>query len=91
MNTAVLNFKTNPVLKRELQAVARELGLSVGAILNAYARELVRERRVVFSAPPALNRRTASVLERIGKDLRVGKNSDGPFTPREALGYLDSI
>ena len=60
MNTAVINVKTDPKLKQELKAVAKELGLSVGAIINAYVRELVRERRVVFSAPPALNHRTKS-------------------------------
>ena len=91
MNTAVINIKTHPKLKQELKAVAKELGLSVGAIINAYVRELVRERRVVFSAPPALNHRTQSLLESIDRDIRAGKNADGPFSAREATEYLDRL
>ena len=91
MNTAVINIKTHPKLKQELKAVAKELGLSVGAIINAYVRELVRERRVVFSAPPALNHRTQSLLESIDRDIRAGKNADGPFSPEEAVTYLKRL
>ena len=91
MNTAVINIKTHPKLKQELQAVAKELGLSVGAIMNAYMRDLVRERRVVFSAPPALNQRTQRLLESIDKDIHAGKNADGPFSAQEATEYLDRL
>ena len=91
MNTAIINVKTDPKLKQELKAVAKELGLSVGTIINAYVRELIRERRVVFSAPPALNQRTKSLLENIDKDIRAGKNADGPFSPQEAVAYLDLL
>ena len=89
MNTAVINIKTDPKLKKELKEVAKELGLPVGTIINAYLRELVRERRVVFSAPPALNQRTKQLLQRIDKDIRAGKNTDGPFSSKEAIEYLD--
>ena len=47
MNTAILNIKTDPKLKQELKAVAKELGLSVGAIINGYVRELVDRKSVV--------------------------------------------
>ena len=89
MNTAVINIKTDPKLKKELKKVAKELGLPVGTIINAYLRELVRERRVVFSAPPALNQRTKQLLQRIDKDIRAGKNTDGPFSSKEVIEYLD--
>ena len=91
MNTAVINIKMHPKLKQEIKAVAKELGLSVGAIMNAYMRDLVRERRVVFSAPPALNQRTQRLLESIDKDIRAGKNASGPFSLDEAITHLRSI
>ena len=91
MNTAVINIKTDPKLKQELKAVAKELGLSVGAIMNSYMRDLVRERRVVFSAPPALNQRTRRLLESIDKDIRAGKNASGPFSLDEAITHLRSL
>ena len=89
MNTAVINIKTDPKLKKELKEVAKGLGLPVGTIINAYLRELVRERRVVFSVPPPLNQRTKRLLQSIDKDIRAGKNAYGPFSPKEAMEYLD--
>ncbi|MEK7082092.1 MAG: hypothetical protein AAB915_00215 [Patescibacteria group bacterium] len=91
MNTAVINVKTDPKLKQDIKKVAQELGLPVGTILNAYMRDLVRERRVVFSAPPALNRRTQRLLQSIDRDIRAGKNADGPFSPEEAAAYLKRL
>lgn len=89
MNTAVINIKTDPKLKSELKIVAKELGLPVGTIINSYLRELVRERRVVFSAPPSLNQRTKRLLQRIDTDICAGKKTDGPFSLDEAVEYLD--
>jgi antitoxin component of RelBE/YafQ-DinJ toxin-antitoxin module len=88
MNTAIINIKTDPNLKNELKTVAKDLGLPIGTIINGYLRELVRERRVVFSAPPALNQRTKRLLQTIDNDIRAGKNVDGPFSPEEAIAYL---
>ena len=91
MNTAVINIKTDPKLKKDVKQVAHELGLPVGTIINAYMRDLVRERRVVFSTPPALNRRTQRLLRSIDRDIHAGKNADGPFSPQEAVEYLKRL
>lgn len=91
MNTAIINIKTDPKLKAELKKVTQKLGLPLGTIINAYLRELVREQRVVFSAPPALNQRTKKLLEQIDRDIRKGKNVDGPFSLDGALKHLDQL
>ena len=91
MNNAIINIKTDPKLKAELKKVTQKLGLPLGTIINAYLRELVREQRVTFSAPPALNQRTKKLLEQINRDMRKGKNADGPFSLKEALAYLDRL
>ena len=91
MNTAIINIKTDPKLKKQLKEVTQKLGLPLGTIINAYLRELVRERRVVFSAPPGLNQRTRKLLELIDRDIRKEKNSDGPFSLDGALAHLDKL
>lgn len=91
MNSAVINIKIDPKLKRDVKEVAEELGLPVGTIINAMIRELVRERRVVLSVPPALNRRTQRLLQSIDRDIKAGKNADGPFSPAEAIAYLKRL
>lgn len=90
MEKTLLNIKTDRKLKRAAQKAARELGLPLGTIVNAYLKELIREKRVVFSTPPVPNARTRKLLERIARD-RSGRNSRGPFTYEEAVRYLDAL
>ena len=89
MEKTLLNVKTDRKLKRDAQKVAQELGLPLGTIINAYLKELIREKRVVFSEPPAPNVRTQKLLRRIVRD-RIGRDSRGPFTYEEAIRYLDA-
>ncbi len=91
MSTTLINIKTDVVLKRQAKEVAKDLGLPLGTIVNSYLRELVRERRVIFASPPALNKRTQRLLEKIDRDIVAEKNFDGPFSPDEAVAFLDSV
>ncbi|MBI3627630.1 MAG: type II toxin-antitoxin system RelB/DinJ family antitoxin [Candidatus Sungbacteria bacterium] len=91
MEKILLNIKTDKKLKEEAQLAARELGLPLGTIINAYLKEFIREKRVIFSAPPVPNRRTQKLLMQIIKDIRGRKNARGPFTHKEALQYLDRL
>ena len=38
-----------------------------------------------------LNKHTKYLLKSIDKDIRTYKNADGPFSPKEAMTYLDLI
>jgi addiction module RelB/DinJ family antitoxin len=91
MPTSVINIKTDAMLKKEAQEVARDMGLPLGTIINSYLRELVRERRVISSAPLAVNKKTAKLLKEIDSDIKAGKNADGPFTYDEAIEYLNKL
>ena len=90
MEKTLLNVKTDVKLKQEAQRVAQELGLPLGTIINAYLRELIREKKVVFSSPPTPNKKTQKLLKKIDADIRSGRNSKGPFTYKEAIKYLHS-
>ena len=90
MEKTLLNVKTDVKLKQEAQKVAQELGLPLGTIINAYLRELIREKKVVFSSPPTPNKKTQKLLKKIDADIRFGKNLKGPFTYEEAIKYLHS-
>lgn len=65
----MLNIKTERKLKQRAQKVARGLGLPLGTIMNAYLREFVREKRIVFSIPPTPNVRTQKLLQDIREDI----------------------
>ncbi len=49
MNTTVINIKTDPKLKKNVQTIANKLGFSLSSIINAYLKQLVRTKTVVFS------------------------------------------
>ncbi len=91
MEKTVINIKIDKNLKSEAQKVAGELGLPLGTIINAYLRELIREKKVLFSSPPTPNKKTQKLLKKIASDIRAGKNSKGPFDYDEAIEYLNSL
>ena len=74
MNTTVINVKTDKQLKVKAQKIAKEMGLSLGTIINHSLRELVREKRVVFSVPLVPNKQTRRLIREVEKDLRLGPN-----------------
>ena len=91
MEKTLLNVKTDKKLKQDAQKVAQELGLPLGTIINAYLRELIREKKVVFSSPPIPNQKTQKLLKKIDADIQAGKNSTASFSYNEAIEYLDSL
>ena len=46
MNTAVINIKTEKILKKRVQNIASDFGLSLSALINVYLKQLVRTRRI---------------------------------------------
>lgn len=50
MNTAVIITKTEPKIKAKARRVAKELGLSLSALINAWLRQLIKTKTVIFSA-----------------------------------------
>lgn len=83
MNKTIINIKTDKELKERAQKTAKELGLPLGTIINAYLRDFIREKRVVFSINPVLNARTRKILEEIDKDIKNNRNLVGPFNSAE--------
>jgi addiction module RelB/DinJ family antitoxin len=92
MDKTILNIKTDKKVKEEAQKVARELGLPLGTIINAYLRDLVREKRVLFSVPPAPNKRLQVLLKKIqNNNNRKGRKPSKPLTYSEAIEHLNNL
>ncbi|OWK27324.1 MAG: hypothetical protein US76_03735 [Parcubacteria group bacterium GW2011_GWA2_38_13b] len=85
MNTTVINIKTDKILKKDAQALAKNFGLPLSAIVNIYLREFVREKRVVFSEPLMPNAKTRKLLDQAIADIKAGKNLAGPFKSAEEM------
>ncbi len=91
MNTAVVNVKVNPQVKKEAQQVAEDLGLSLSALINGYLRQLVRNKTVIFSSLEEIP--TDYLLESLREskeEIKTGK----VFTfkgLKDAVGHVDAM
>jgi len=87
----MINIKTDVSLKVEAQKIAKELGLSLSAILGYFLKELVAERKMVFTTHPYPNSKTRKILDAALRDVNAGKNISGPFaSAEEMLASLNS-
>ena len=87
MSTAVVNVKVEPEIKRAAQEVADKLGLSLSAIIKAYLRELIRTRRVEFSAEEPSDFLVTS-LKAAERDIKKGKVSPAFSKANGAIAWL---
>ncbi len=87
----LLNIKTDVEVKRGAKKIAEEIGVPLSTIINAYLKQLLRERRVHFALPLKPNKKTARMLDRASKDYKKGKNISPVFENAEDMdAYLNS-
>ena len=92
MSQLAVTVKIDSVVKRDAQALAQKLGLSLSTIVENKLREVVRERRVVFEEDIVPNRETAKLLRQIESDVKHDRNlSPGFASVHELEQYLDSL
>lgn len=91
MDKTLINIKTEKKTKEEAQKVAKDLGLPLSTIINAYLRELIREKHVLFSIPPTPNKQTQKLLRTIKTEAELRKKPAGPFVYNEAIAHLDKL
>ena len=85
----LLNIKTDKEVKRGVKKIAEEIGVPLSTIINAYLKQLLRERRVNFALPLRPNAKTAKLLRKAHEDYKKGKNISPAFeTAEDAIAYL---
>jgi len=84
MNTT-LTIKTNGALRKEAKDLAGELGVTLTAVVNAFLRQFVRERKFSVSAEPMPSKRKMAILEKISQEADRGRGVSGPFPDAESL------
>ena len=87
----LISIKADVDVKKRAQKAAKELGMPLSTIVNAYLKQLGREPMVHFAVPLRPNKKTAEALRRASKDYRKGKNISPVYSTAEAMNeYLDS-
>ena len=91
MKTATINFKTDDATKAKAQAVAKQIGIPLSNLLNAYLYELANTGSVHFTAPQPMTEKVEKLISEAEKEIAAGEIS-GPFeTPEEMIVHLDSL
>ena len=92
MVKTLLNIKTDKDVKEDAQKIARELGVPLSTVVNAYLKEFVRERAVHLSLVPHMSSRLENLLEGVERDIKSGKNFSPTFSSGQAMDtHLDSL
>ena len=86
-----MTLKTDKTLKAQAQKIAKQMGFSLGTLINAFIRQFVREKKIAFSAhrEEKLRPEIELLLEEMDRDLKEGKNISPVFDNAEdAIAYL---
>jgi len=87
----MMSIKTDKEVKEGVQEFAREIGMPVSTIVNAYFKELLRTREFRVSVPPRMTPYLEGIIEKAEKDYKMKKNlSPILSTPEEIRRYLRS-
>lgn len=88
----LINIKADKEVKENAKKLAKDLGLSLSAIINAYLKEFVRNRAVYFSHVPRMSRGLEALIGKVERDIEEKKNMSRSFSSlSDAIGYLDSL
>ena len=91
MDTAIINIRTEPLVKKKAKRVAETLGLSLSSIIDAYLRQLIRTKTVTFSAASEEpTEYLLDALEESRKDIEAGRVISFK-KPADALRYFDKM
>ncbi|OGY25285.1 MAG: hypothetical protein A2Z11_02885 [Candidatus Woykebacteria bacterium RBG_16_43_9] len=87
----VIHIKSDKEVKEKAQEVARDLGMPLSTIINAYLKQFIRTKEVQFSLEGALKPSVKKRLDRLQKEATEGKNLSPTFDNAEdAIRYLRS-
>ena len=90
MNTAVVNVKVNPEVKKKAQKVAEELGFTLSSLINGYLKQLIISKTVHFNLEEKPNEYFIKSMKESVADVKAGrvisfKSGD------DAIAYLDGM
>ena len=89
-DTTILSIKTKKQVKELAQLRAKQLGIPLGTLVNAFLRDLGQTGEVRFTVAEPITPRMAEIIAEMRAEVARG-DTYGPFTIEEAEAFLDSI
>lgn len=75
MAQTMINFRIDENLKKEMEKICREMGMSMTTAFTIFATKVARERRIPFeiTADPFYSESNMKYLEKVIADIESGK------------------
>ncbi|NQT50103.1 type II toxin-antitoxin system RelB/DinJ family antitoxin [Candidatus Kuenenbacteria bacterium] len=88
----IINIKTEKQVKQNAQRIAKDLGLSLSAVINAYLKQFVRDKAVNFSIAPQMSAELEDELKSVEFDIQRNRNISKVISTKAELDeHLDSL
>ena len=84
----VISVKVDKEVKDSAQEVARNAGLTLSTLVNAYLRQVSASRRIEIYSPEPMTPHLENLVFEVEKELQAGKASRGFTEPKEFLADL---
>ncbi len=78
MAKTTINIKADKEIKEKAQKVARDLGMPLSTVINAYLHQFIRTKEVHFYLEGELKPSVKRRLDRLQKEALDGKNLSPP-------------
>ncbi len=88
----VINIKTEKEIKNNAQKLAKEMGFSLTAVINAHLRQFIRSKELCVSVVPKMSPRLENLLGKIEFDIQRNKNISPSLSSQKKLKkYFTSL
>ena len=92
MAQTMVNFRMDEDLKRSMERVCSDMGMSMTTAFTVFAKKTVRENRIPFSVDREIpNEETRRAFEEVQKGIGLSKNFTSVEALMEDLNADDSI
>ena len=75
MAQAMINFRIDEKIKKEMEKICREMGMSITTAFTIFATKVTKEKRIPFeiTADPFYSESNIKYLEKVIADIESGK------------------
>jgi len=75
MAQAMINFRIDEKIKKEMEKICREMGMSMTTAFTIFATKVIKEKRIPFeiTADPFYSESNMKYLEKVITDIESGK------------------
>ncbi|PIS05110.1 MAG: hypothetical protein COT81_03000 [Candidatus Buchananbacteria bacterium CG10_big_fil_rev_8_21_14_0_10_42_9] len=89
---SIINIKADKEVKENAQKTAKELGLPLSTVINAYLKQFIRNKEIYFSLAPRMTAELEAVIGKAKKDFKAKRNiSPMLLSGKEVDRYLDDL